>query len=346
MVKRLLYKTLRVYLNVGLFFFFRKVMVSGIDNIPKSGPVIFVANHQNAILDGVLVASATHRTCHFLTRADIFVKPLYVKLLSLINSMPVYRFRDGFENLGQNARTFDRCYDVLMQNECIVIFPEGNHSFQRRLRKLTKGFARIVFGAMKKYSGLEINIVPVGINYTNHQQFGSSVNILFGKPILASSFVDAHPASQLLKLTDELAAQMKKLITHVEDEENYGRIILKLNKANSNYLHPIGTNERIGRLTEIDEHPPVQSMDKGPDLFFFRYVAWLPNIFPFMAWRLFARKIKDPVFVGSAKFIFGIFVFPVILFLQSLLVGSLAGAIFGTLFFVLSIFSVKVLQKD
>ena len=77
MIKRLIYKALRVHLKLGLFFFFRKVMVSGMDNIPKNGPVVFVANHQNAILDGVLIASATHRTCNFLTHADIFVKPIF-----------------------------------------------------------------------------------------------------------------------------------------------------------------------------------------------------------------------------------------------------------------------------
>ena len=344
MVKRVFRFVLRVYLNVGLFFFFRKISVTGIDNIPESGPVIFVANHQNAILDGILVASATHRTCHFLSRADIFVNPLYVKLLSLINSMPVYRFRDGFENLGQNARTFDRCYDVLKQNECIVIFPEGNHSFQRRLRKLTKGFARIVFGAMKKYPGLEINMVPVGINYTSHQQFGSSVHLLFGKPILASAFVDAHPAAQLLKLTDEVSAQMKKLITHVEDEKNYQISIDKLNSTNPNYLDPAETNQRLSNISVIGAHTQHQAKTNSVNFFWIKPLVWLPNLFPFLFWQLIAKRIKDPVFVGSLKFCVGISVFPVIYLIQCFVLGYVAGVIYGAVFFVFSLSSVKVLS--
>ena len=343
MVKRFLYKALRVHLKLGLFFFFRKVMVSGMDNIPKNGPVFFVANHQNAMLDGVLIASATHRTCHFLTRADIFVKPIFIKLLSLINFMPVYRFRDGFENLNQNESTFLRCHDILNKNECIVIFPEGNHSFQRRLRKLTKGFARIVFGAMNKYPRLEIHIVPVGINYTNHQQFGGSVHLLFGKPILASAFVDAHPAAQLLKLTDEVAIQMKKLITHVEDEKNYQISIDKLNSTNPNYLDPAETNQRLSSIS-LGAHTQHQAKTNSVIFFWIKPLAWLPNLFPFLFWQLISKRIKDPVFVGSLKFCVGISVFPVIYIIQCFVVGSLAGAIYGAVFFVFSLFSVKVLS--
>ncbi len=314
------------------------------DNIPKNGPVVFVANHQNAILDGVLIASATHRTCHFLTRADIFVKPIFIKLLSLINFMPVYRFRDGFENLSQNESTFLRCHDILNKNECIVIFPEGNHSFQRRLRKLTKGFARIVFGAMKKYPGLEIRIVPVGINYTNHQQFGGSVHLLFGKPLLASSFVDANPTTQLLKLTDEVAIQMKKLITHVEDEKNYQISIDKLNSTNPNYLDPAETNQRLSNISVIGAHTQHQAKTNRVNFFWIKPLVWLPNLFPFLFWQLIAKRIKDPVFVGSLKFCVGISVFPVIYLIQCFVVGYVAGVIYGAVFFVFSLFSVKVLS--
>jgi 1-acyl-sn-glycerol-3-phosphate acyltransferase len=67
------YFLLKQYCRLALYFFYRKWQVQGKENIPL-GPVIFVANHQNAFLDAVLVSCSTQRNPWFLTRASVFGK--------------------------------------------------------------------------------------------------------------------------------------------------------------------------------------------------------------------------------------------------------------------------------
>ena len=51
-----------------------------------------------------------------------------------------------------------------------------------------------------KYPDLNIQIVPVGINYDSHLNFPSSVSIYYGKPILANSYFNVeNPDLKLFK---------------------------------------------------------------------------------------------------------------------------------------------------
>ncbi|QLH32344.1 MAG: 1-acyl-sn-glycerol-3-phosphate acyltransferase [Cyclobacteriaceae bacterium] len=76
------------------------------------GPVIFVANHQNAFLDAVLIICSSHRNPWALARANVFKKWANT-LLTLIQMMPVYRFRDGFDTLRKNEVIMDQCASLL-----------------------------------------------------------------------------------------------------------------------------------------------------------------------------------------------------------------------------------------
>ena len=66
----------RAYLKLGLFFYFKKMHVVGTKNIPKSKPVLFLSNHQNALLDALIIATKCGRFSYFLTRASVFKKPI------------------------------------------------------------------------------------------------------------------------------------------------------------------------------------------------------------------------------------------------------------------------------
>ena len=69
-----------------------------------------------------------------------------------------------------------------------MIFPEGSHLRKRTIRPLSKGFTRIVFGALEQNPDLQIQIVPVGITYQNSSVFPSKVSLKYGNPVLANSY--------------------------------------------------------------------------------------------------------------------------------------------------------------
>lgn len=61
------------------------------------------------------------------------------------------------------AAMFSAVYEKLAQRECIGIFPEGGSHDRAEFLPLKPGFAIMALGAMEKYSGLDVKIVPVGL---------------------------------------------------------------------------------------------------------------------------------------------------------------------------------------
>lgn len=81
-----------------------------------------------------------------------------------------------------NSVLFKEAYNVLANDGCICIFPEGTSHDRPDFIKLKAGIAFMSLGAMAEYNCKNVRIVPVGLNYYNREKFRSEVNIEFGKP--------------------------------------------------------------------------------------------------------------------------------------------------------------------
>ena len=326
MIQRIWYYTLRVYVWLGLHFYFRKIIIHGRENIPTGHPILFTPNHQNAFMDALLVVTSNGSFTHFLTRADIFKKGFVHWLLSTINLVPIYRIRDGWNALDRNQETFNQCTELFEKGESILIFPEGNHGKYRRLRPLSKGFTRVVFEALQKDPSLQLYIVPVGLNYTAHRSFFSSVSVYYGKPLLTNSYFDQPQPNGANQLRQDLAQSMQNLITHVDDEENYDSIMARLEQTHPDYLDPFAVNAQLKALPALRTSVTQATADAKLRFLFLPlyYALLLINLIPLALWTRFERGIKDPVFVASLKFGFGIVAFPLTYLIEVLLV-SLAG---------------------
>jgi 1-acyl-sn-glycerol-3-phosphate acyltransferase len=313
MVNRLFYFSLRLYVWCALHIYFKKIRVRGAANIPASGPVIFLANHQNALLDALVVATTAPRYCHFIARADVFKSSGLARLLSLLNIRPVYRMRDGLKSIPNNKQTFTWASSVLLRNECLLFFPEGNHSLLRRVRPLSKGFTRIVAETLEKNPSLNLRIVPVGINYTDHTGFRGSVSLYYGQPVEASGYKNNLPA-----LRTAMEETLKTLTIHVADEATYHDVISKLERSTPDYLDPEQTNRSI-RLIESGQHPEESAhnphIKKSPARLLVYYPIYflcvLINAVPLVIWKWLKKKITDAVFIGTFRFAVGITVVPV-----------------------------------
>jgi 1-acyl-sn-glycerol-3-phosphate acyltransferase len=321
-----------------LNFYYKKIIIKDASNIPRDEAVIFAANHQNAFLDAIVLACTNSRYNHFLVRADIFKKSWAIGLLNSLNMMPAYRMRDGWQSLGKNQQTFNRCEEILAQKNTVVIFPEGNHGDQRRLRTLSKGFSRIAFESIKKNPLRKIFIVPVGLNYTDPQGFRGSLSVYYGEPILANNYFSVDDPASATNLKDELASRLKTLITHVDDDENYPSIMMALEASAPDYLDPVDTNSRIARIEKCETLSASSKSKQNFFLYPLQIFSSIVNGIPLVLWAYLRNKLKDPVFIGSMKFVFGIFVFPIYYIVISLLVFFFAGPLIaGGVFFLLLI---------
>lgn len=343
MIHRLFYYLLLNYVNLGLNLFFKKLKVVGSSNIPEKDPVMFVANHQNALVDALLVVTQNKRKTHFVARADVFKRPFLKKLLALIYMMPIYRIRDGRHSLFLNDEIFEKCKNILLKQESLMIFPEGNHSFNRRLRPLSKGFTRIALGAMDVNRNLNLKVVPVGINYTHHQKYRGSVSLYFGEPIDVKKLYTGDFKQDSLKLKEAVAKRLKTLITHIEDQSTYQEQLQRLTATNPDFLNPFETNLR---LQNLDLYPPEPVKRRGNSFKrLLKYPFILNCILPLSIWLGIKRSIKDPVMVASIKFCVGIFLFPFCFMLQSLAVTYWLGDWAGIGYFILCIATMPLISS-
>ena len=208
--------------------FYRKIIISGSENIHPDNCNIFAPNHQNALMDALAVLFTHKGQPIFLARSDIFKKKIISSILYFLKILPVYRIRDGFSSLKGNDEIFSKTVDVLKNKNGLVILPEGDHAGFRRLRQLKKGICRVAFQADEATGfNLKIKIIPVGLEYSNYTRFRQVLTVVYGKPIEVSEYFDHYrenPERALNELRSRLSDEIKKVMIHIESEEDYEAI--------------------------------------------------------------------------------------------------------------------------
>lgn len=224
----LLYAVLKLWFGFIHGLFYRKIIVTGKENIPKGVPLIIAPNHQNALMDPLAVIFTTPLQPVFLARADIFRKAFLRFLLKSIKMLPVYRVRDGIGSVGRNDETFDGTTKILEAKQCVALFPEAQHHGARFLLPLKKGVPRIAFLAEEKNNfNLNIQVVPTGINFSSYGDFRSVLQVNYGKPISVNAFKNAYLESEVTgfnALRNEISERMRPLMIDIQDKAHYDTI--------------------------------------------------------------------------------------------------------------------------
>jgi 1-acyl-sn-glycerol-3-phosphate acyltransferase len=164
-----------------LGIFYRAIEVEGIDRLPRDRPLVVVANHTNALIDGALLAGWLPEMPRFLAKSTLWDVPPLVPLLRLAAVTPVYRRHEA--DPARNAETFARCHDVLAAGGTVALFPEGASHVEPALLPLKTGAARIVLGAEAERGPLGLRVVPVGLVFDVRGRFRSRALIRVGEPI-------------------------------------------------------------------------------------------------------------------------------------------------------------------
>jgi 1-acyl-sn-glycerol-3-phosphate acyltransferase len=176
-------------------------------------------------MDALIVLDTSRLNVVFMARADIFKKKILNKILTFLKMLPIYRIRDGADELSKNDDTFNICLDILRDCKSVCLMPEANHGDKRRLRTLVKGTFRIAFRAQEEFGELNsVKIVPVGLDFEDYQKFRQDLLIIYGKPIEVSEYFEDYkqnPAKALNLIKERLSEELKKIIIHIENEEHY-----------------------------------------------------------------------------------------------------------------------------
>ena len=186
-------------------------VVEGLDNVPRTGPVIVASNHLS-FADSLVIPIVAPRKVVFLAKADYFtgtgLKGAAMRTWFLGTGMiPVDR-----DDTKAALASLDTALAVLGRGEAFGIYPEGTRSRDGRLYRGRTGVAHLALT-----SGAPI--VPVGLQGTQDlQPVGSrlprlaKVTIRFGELIqVAGRFDGVPPGRARREVTDEVMEAIQRL---------------------------------------------------------------------------------------------------------------------------------------
>jgi len=342
-IHKIIYHYLKAYCTVALWFYFRRWQIQKYAPI-SDGPVIFVANHQNAFLDAILMICSTKRTPWSLTRANVFNKPLVKKFLTIIKMLPVYRFRDGFSTLRKNDEMIETCVNLLTNKGCLLIFGEGNHNDQWFLRPLQKGFARIALAAEEKNNWkLGVKIVPVGLQYDSHGDFRTRVLVSFGIPIVVNQVISSQKITpeNLENLIKKTEAAFKPLMLQINTDHYDNRLAYL--QANRQIKKDLVEQLQADQAVADQANPALSTPHKPKEptgkwfnpIYLYQYIN---HLFPrwILQWVL-RTKVKDPQFIGSLKYALGFTLVPIFYLIQTTICYLLSGSVMISAFYFISL---------
>jgi 1-acyl-sn-glycerol-3-phosphate acyltransferase len=105
--------------------------VVGREHVPKSGPVLVVANHLNNA-DPVLVCIVTPRPVGFMAKIELFRVPILAQTIRWSGAFPVDRG-------AADRKAIRTALDRLAAGQVIGMFPEGTRSRDARMKRGLSG---------------------------------------------------------------------------------------------------------------------------------------------------------------------------------------------------------------
>ncbi|MEO7002530.1 MAG: (d)CMP kinase [Ktedonobacterales bacterium] len=180
-----------------------RLRVEGVENVPKTGPVMLAVNHI-AWPDIPFAALHIPRIVHYMAKIENFQIPVLGRAFRMLGAFPVRRGEGDRESL----RTAER---LLAEGEAFAIFPEGH----RTGGHLIKGLPGVALIALRA----DAPIVPIAISGTEHVfkglrygPFAPRVTIRYGKPFSLPQGSGRRSKADLEHGVDEIMLHIARLL--------------------------------------------------------------------------------------------------------------------------------------
>ena len=147
---RLLWKTMQMLLRIGTTLLF-DLKVYGRENVPRTGGVLLVTNHQSN-LDPVLLGVQLYRPISYLAKEELFHNRFFGAFITRLYAFPV---KPG----GRGAGPLKESIRLLNEGRMLNIFTEGERSRDGRLLPSLPGAALVI----RKTS---VPVIPVVVDRT------------------------------------------------------------------------------------------------------------------------------------------------------------------------------------
>jgi 1-acyl-sn-glycerol-3-phosphate acyltransferase len=205
-----LYRFLELTVSPTLRAVYRP-QVTGVEHVPKSGPVIIAGNHIS-FADEVFTPLSARRQVYYLAKTEYFTTPgvkgkAMAAFFGGLGLVPVDRTATRAA-----AASVEKCVAVLNEGRAFGIYPEGTRSPDGRLYKFRTGVARVALRT-------GVPVVPVGLVGTREAQppgarmwHLADVEVHFGSPmVFADRAADERSSRVLREVTEQIRHAVQEL---------------------------------------------------------------------------------------------------------------------------------------
>ncbi len=223
----MIYGALRWIAGIALHWFYRDIRVVGKNRIPATGPLLIAVNHQNALVDSLIVGWLAPRRITMTAKATLAENPLISLGFRMMHVVPLRRMSDESRNTGhlpldrsRNSEAFREILEVLRQKGAVLIFPEGKSHNESGLEPLKTGLARLALQARDESGLTGLRILPLGLVFQNKGVPGTIVGVRVAELL----DMDTWPDSDRVNLTREIADRLRAVSQEAElPPEQVGR---------------------------------------------------------------------------------------------------------------------------
>jgi 1-acyl-sn-glycerol-3-phosphate acyltransferase len=208
----MIYAILRWIAGIALHWFYGDIRIVGKERIPLRGPLLIAVNHQNALVDSLIVGWVVPRTIAMTAKATLTSSPLVALLFRMLNVVPLRRVSDEVRKPDRfpidrlrNREAFGEIVDLLRRNGAVLIFPEGKSHNEFGLEPLKTGLARLALQARDEAGIEDIRILPLGLVFEDKGTPGTAVGARVGEAIE----MDAWSGADHKELTEEIAGRLR-----------------------------------------------------------------------------------------------------------------------------------------
>jgi 1-acyl-sn-glycerol-3-phosphate acyltransferase len=210
----MIYTALRWINGIALHWFYRDIRVTGRHNIPGDAPLLIAVNHQNALVDSLIVAWVAPRRITMTAKATLADNPLIALLFKVLGVVPLRRISDEARksngaavDRSRNTEAFREILDLLEMRGAVLIFPEGKSHNGLGLEPLRSGLARLALQARDQRCIPGVRILPLGLVFENKGVPGTIAGVNIGEAIV----VDSWPNADHVALTEEITVRLRKV---------------------------------------------------------------------------------------------------------------------------------------
>lgn len=181
-----------IYIWLALFYRYR---FYGVRNIPATGPVLLISNHQSVMDLAVIGVGLTHRHFHPMAKASLFDNPKFAAIIRSYNAFPV-------EEEKADLKSIRTAIERLKAGHLVLIFPEGTRTPDGDIKAFMDGIMLLIRRAKPV-------VVPMAVEgpfniWKIHQPrprlFGRAASLV-GQPITSEELLamKGHDAIKLLR---------------------------------------------------------------------------------------------------------------------------------------------------